>query len=92
MYICFIILHYKKLEETEKCINSILRMNGGDKMQIVVVDNSVGDQSGQMVKEKYHKYKNVHLLASEESAGFSRANNIGYQRSEEHTSELQSQR
>lgn len=79
MLICFIILHYKKAEETVKGIKSILKMNGSDKMQILVVDNSVGDNSAQVVERYYHDYKNVHILPSEENAGFSRANNIGYQ-------------
>lgn len=79
MYICFVILHYKKAEETIKCINSILRMSGSDRMQITVVDNSVGDNSGLLVKKRYYNYKNVDILPSEKNAGFSRANNIGYQ-------------
>lgn len=79
MSICFIILHYKKAQETAKCIDSILRMSGSGKMQILVVDNSAGDGSAQAVKEKYCNYDNVHILPSEDAAGFSRANNIGYQ-------------
>lgn len=78
MCICFIILHYKKAEETVKCIKSILKIDGSDKMQILVVDNSAGDNSGQVVEERYRDCKNVHILFSEENAGFSRANNIGY--------------
>ena len=78
MSICFIILHYKKAQETTKCIDSILGMNDSDKMQILVVDNSIGDESGQAVGKRYRNYSNVHLLSIEETAGFSRANNIGY--------------
>lgn len=78
MCICFIILHYKKAEETTKCVDSILRMNGNDRMQIVIVDNSIGDDSGQVIKEHYCGYENIHVIPSEANAGFSRANNIGY--------------
>lgn len=79
MRVCFIILHYRNAEETTKCIDSILRMNGNEQMQILVVDNSMDDDSGQMIKEHYDRYENVCVVPSEENAGFSRANNIGYQ-------------
>lgn len=78
MLVCFIILHYKKAEETTGCIDSILRMNGSDRIQIVVVDNSPDDDSGQVIKGHYDQYENICIISSEENAGFSRANNIGY--------------
>lgn len=78
MCICFIILHYRKVEETAGCIDSILRMNGNGRIQIVVVDNSPDDNSGQMIKAQYDRYENICVIPSEENAGFSRGNNIGY--------------
>lgn len=78
MLVCFIILHYRKAEETAGCIDSILRMNGNDRIQIVVVDNSPDDDSGRAIKKQYDGYENICLISSEENAGFSRGNNIGY--------------
>ncbi len=80
MSICFVILHYKKTEETARCIESILKMQGSNnRWQILVVDNSIGDSSGQIIKERYRHYENIYVIPSEENAGFSRGNNIGYQ-------------
>lgn len=79
MSVCFVILHYKKTEETAKCIDSVLKMRKSNEMQILVVDNSIGDNSGQIIKERYRAYGNIHVIPSEEDAGFSRGNNIGYQ-------------
>lgn len=79
MLICFIILHYKNVEETVRCINSILRMGESRQMQVLVIDNSMDDDSGQKVKEHYRGYENICMIPSEKNAGFSRANNIGYQ-------------
>lgn len=79
MSICFVILHYKRTEETAKCIESILKMRGSSGMHILVVDNSMKDNSGQILKERYRDYENIHVIPSEENAGFSRGNNIGYQ-------------
>ena len=84
MHICFIILHYRNIEETVSCIDSILRMHESSQMQILVVDNSPDDNSGQEVKERYCDCKNVCLIPSEENAGFSRANNIAYKYALEH--------
>lgn len=84
MRFCFIILHYRKLEETARCIDSVLRMTDSRQMQIVVVDNSMDDDSGQVIAEQYCSYENVHVIPSEKNAGFSRANNIGYQYALEH--------
>lgn len=79
MSVCFVILHYKKTEETARCIDSVLKMRKSNEMQILVVDNSIGDNSGQIIKERYRAYGNIHVIPSEENAGFSRGNNIGYQ-------------
>lgn len=79
MSVCFVILHYKKTEETARCIESILKMRGNGGMEILVVDNSMSDNSGQIIKERYCAYGNIHVIPSEKNAGFSRGNNIGYQ-------------
>lgn len=79
MCVCFIVLHYRKADETARCIESILKMDGSDKMQILVVDNSMDDDSGQALRENYRDHGNIYVMPSEKDAGFSRANNIGYQ-------------
>lgn len=82
--ICFVVLHYKNFSETDKCIQSILRMKDNLQAQIIVVDNSMNDESGKQVAEKYADQRKILVIPSEEEAGFSRANNIGYSYAKAH--------
>ncbi len=70
----YVILHYKNINDTEKCIQSIL--NTADPSSIVVVvDNGSNDGSGEMLKSKYNQ---CDVLISSENEGFSKGNNRGY--------------
>ena len=70
----YVILHYKNIIDTEKCIESIL--NTADPSSVVVVvDNGSNDGSGEMLKVKYDQ---CHVLVSAENEGFSKGNNRGY--------------
>lgn len=67
-------MHYKNIEETIKCINSILKFK--EKLSIVVIDNGSCDGSGQYLKKLYSDTL-VDFIILNEKKGFSEANNIG---------------
>ncbi len=71
----FVILHYKALEDTERCIETALSIAG--KKGIVVIDNASPDGSGMVIREKYSDNPSVLVILNEKNLGFSKANNIG---------------
>lgn len=71
----FVVLHYKALEESEHCIDSLLKMEG--ETQIVVVDNGSGDGSGQKLKMRYQEQGHVTVLLIPVNRGFAKGNNVG---------------
>lgn len=73
----FVILHYKALEETEKCVESILAMSGQASIGIVIIDNCSPDGSGKVLQEKYGQQEQIKLILNTQNAGFSHANNQG---------------
>jgi len=73
MRICFLILHYKSVEDTLKCIASIKALSCDSKPDIVVVDNGCND--GEAIS---CDNPDVSVLSLEQNLGFSAANNIGY--------------
>lgn len=76
--ICFVILHYKTFEETEKCIASIKNRLGEDNnYKIIVVDNGSNNSTGEMLINKYKSDKVVDIILSKENLGFSVGNNLG---------------
>jgi hypothetical protein len=69
-----IIVSYKKLDILINCLNSIDKYNDiGDKLEIIVVDNSPEDNIYNYIKSNY---KNVRILKSE-NRGFGASNNLG---------------
>jgi len=69
-----IIVSYKKLDILIDCLNSIYKYNDiGDKLEIIVVDNSPEDNIYNYIKSNY---KNVIILKSE-NRGFGAGNNLG---------------
>ncbi len=76
-YICFVILHYNGIEDTQKCIQSIKQLKGQQEIRVVVVDNASPNGSGRHLAEKYAEDEMVDVLCREENDGFSRGNNAG---------------
>lgn len=74
--VCFIILHYMVYEETEKCVDSILKLKGDKK--IIIVDNDSPNESYEELNKYYNTIKDVIILRNNENSGFARGNNIGY--------------
>lgn len=73
----YVILHYKNIGETRKCIESLV--NTADKSSVfLIVDNGSGDNSGEELKKEYAGLEQCRFLLLEENLGFSKGNNYGY--------------
>ena len=61
--VAFVILHYETIEDTTKCIDSLIKYNGS---YIIVVDN--GSNRGKLdeIKNKYN-YERIIFIRSEEN-------------------------
>lgn len=77
MKFCFVILHYKTVEDTIECVNSIHRLN--DECSIVIVDNASNNGSIEKFENKFKTSSNVTIIKNRENLGFAAGNNVGYQ-------------
>lgn len=71
--ISFIVLHYKNINDTVECIESIQKQKRERKISIVVVDNNTLNGFDEKTLKKY----NVDLVKLDFNLGFAKANNIG---------------
>lgn len=78
--VSFVILHYKDIEITDCCVQSILKMDHREDIQIVLVDNDVQELpvNRQKLINRYKEEKTVTVLQIVAEGGFSYANNQGY--------------
>lgn len=79
MKICFSILHYGPSGVTKDCVDSILKLNNQEKIEIVIVDNHSDNGSLEELKSLYQSFSRIHFLANSENLGFAKGNNKGYQ-------------
>lgn len=75
--VCFVILHYNSLEDTQKCVSSILNMEKQEKIHIVIVDNNSPNATGKILMQLYENVDNIDVLLRDINDGFSRGNNAG---------------
>lgn len=73
----FLILNYKNVGETIKCVESI-QNTYVQNYSIVVVDNGSGDGSYEKMYELYGKTDGIYVIKSDKNIGFSAGNNLGY--------------
>lgn len=78
----FVILHYRAIETTRKCVESIQRLYG-DK-HIVIVDNASPDGTGRALAQAYAGNPEISVLLNSENSGFARGNNVGIRYACEH--------
>ena len=71
----FVILHYKNLDDTIECIESIQKLNKHEDASIIVVDNNSLDKEGM----KQIKKQTEDLILLKENIGFAKGNNRGCQ-------------
>ena len=76
--ICYIILHYKNIGDTIKCVES-LKNTADYSSRYIIVDNGSGDGSGEKLKQLYKNDAQCSVLLLPENLGFSKGNNEGYQ-------------
>ncbi len=77
MKFSFIVLHYKALNSTIKCIDSILNLNSlNNDSSVIVVDNGSCDGTAEKLQKKYKSQ--INMIKLDKGIGFSRANNLGY--------------
>ena len=70
-----IIVAYRSRDEIGPCLASLPRTLEGRDVQVVVVDNSPGDGTGELA---WRDFPHVCYLAPGGNLGFGRANNLGY--------------
>lgn len=71
--ISFVILHYKNLNDTLECINSIENLKSSKQKSIIIVDNNTLTKEDEKELKKYK----IDLIKLDENLGFAKANNIG---------------
>ena len=79
MVFSFVILHYKTLNDTIECIESIKRIKTCHDYNIVVVDNNSDNGSYENLLQHYGQDKTIHFLHNDLNLGFARGNNAGYE-------------
>ena len=73
-----IIVSYNTKDFLEKCLESIYKTSKGFSFEVIVSDNNSKDGSVDLVKKQF---KDVILLENKENLGFSKANNLGIDKS-----------
>ncbi|MDY5580172.1 glycosyltransferase [Porcincola intestinalis] len=73
---CYVILHYKNIQDTRKCLDSLIK-TAAQTSHFIVVDNGSNDSSGEQLQKEY-KSKQVDFLILKDNIGFSKGNNVGF--------------
>lgn len=76
----FVILHYKTINDTLECLESIKKIKTKRKVSIIIVDNNSLTKDDKKILNKYTK----DIILLEENIGFAKANNIGASYAKEH--------
>lgn len=79
MKIGFVILHFCAIEDTKKCVASIMKNVSEAEYEIVIIDNASPDKSGKILEKIYKKNKNINVIINEKNMGFARGNNVGFE-------------
>ena len=74
MKISIIIINWNVKQLLAACLDSIYQSNTTATLETIVVDNASGDDSIQMVRDRFPQVK---LIANAENLGFAKGNNIG---------------
>ena len=80
---CFVVLHYKTIDETMKCVASIEEVIDYPAYHIIVVDNGSCDGTGERLLTTYAEDPLVTVLQNPSNLGFARGNNVGFRYAKE---------
>lgn len=75
--ICFVVLHYNTINDTEHFMTSVFENIDVENFQIVIVDNASPNGTGKLLKEKYKNDRRIHVLLNSTNRGFAKGNNAG---------------
>lgn len=75
--LCIILVNYNGKRYNDKCITSILKSEGREQIQVVVVDNASTDGSLETLRENWGADEQVYIISLDQNFGFSKANNVG---------------
>lgn len=71
----FVILHYRAIDTTKKCVESIKALAG--EKHIVIVDNASPNGTGAMLAADFAGDPLVTVILNPQNSGFARGNNLG---------------
>lgn len=71
-----VVLNYKNYMETISCVDSLLKQKDVD-VEIAIVDNGSGNESVEVLRERFKKNSNCYIIESGENLGFAKGNNLG---------------
>ena len=71
----FVILHYRAIDTTRKCVESIKALAGAK--HIVIVDNASPNGTGAELAQKFASDPYVDVILDPDNSGFARGNNLG---------------
>lgn len=83
MFLSIITLNFKKSHLTIACLQSLYAQFEQEfkdaTIELIIVDNASGDDSVPLLKREIEKknYKNMHVIANKENAGFGKGCNVG---------------
>ncbi len=75
------ILAHNSFEQTQRCVNSVLRFAGNSDIEIVLVDNASQDELNIWAAALQHSDARVHVLRVSRTMGEAEARNIGLKQS-----------
>ena len=71
----FVILHYRAIDTTRKCVESIKALAGAK--HIVIVDNASPNDTGAELAQEFASDSYVDVILNPDNSGFARGNNLG---------------
>ena len=75
--LCFVVLHYNTVDDTERFITSVFDNIDTESYQIVIVDNASPNGSGKTIKRRYKDSSKISVLLNDANLGFAKGNNVG---------------
>lgn len=81
----FVILHYKTIDDTIRCVDSIKLLNKkkDDQVKIIIIDNHSNNGTGEQLEARYKNEEDIIIDLEPINHGFSKGNNLGYKRAKE---------